>query len=120
MVGISMLFVPISLLQSLSVVQFSGGRGLLFLTDLDTLFLDVTIAAGLVLVYRRWTRARRQLPFLCFLLVLGTVTGGLLAYVVTNFGALFRLRLLMAVPLWMLALAAHGRPEATRDEYNSR
>ncbi|MGH7335709.1 MAG: hypothetical protein ACREKS_23755 [Candidatus Rokuibacteriota bacterium] len=115
-IGLATLFVPMSVLRSLSIVQFPGGRGLLFLTDLDTLFLDATMVVAFVLLYRRWRGARRQIPYACFVLLLAGVTAVLLAYVVTNFGTLFRLRLMMAVPVWMLALAAAPHPAERADE----
>jgi len=103
--GLAALFVPISILTSLSFVEVAGGRGLLFLTDVDTLFMDVAIVASFVLLYRRWTTARQHLPYLCFVLLLGGITAVLMAYVVTNFGTLFRLRIMAVVPLWLVVLA---------------
>ena len=35
-----------------------------------------------------------------------------MAYIVTNFGTLFRLRLMVVMPLWMLPLALANRPGA--------
>jgi hypothetical protein len=86
-------------------VEVSGGRGLLFLTDVDTLFIDVTILAALVLLWMRWPTVRRHAPYVTFTLMLGCLTALLLAYVVTNFGTLFRLRMLTVVPFWLLLLA---------------
>lgn len=104
-VGLGTLFVPISLLKALGVTNFSGGRGLLVVTDIDTLFVDATILASLALLYLRWDVARRHLPYVCFLLLLGCATTVLLAYVVTNFGTQFRLRMLAVVPFWLLLVA---------------
>jgi hypothetical protein len=103
--GLGALLVPISLLQRFSGLEISGGRGLLFLTDADTLFVDATLVATFALVWMRWQTARRHLPYQAFVLVLGCTTALLLAYVVTNFGTLFRLRMLMVVPFWLLLLA---------------
>ena len=44
------------------------------------------------------------------LLLLGTVGAVLVGYVVTNYGTLFRLRLLAVVPFWLLPLVAAPRP----------
>ncbi len=121
--GLATLFVPISLLQALAITNFTGGRGLLFVTDIDTLFVDVTMLASLGLLYLRWNVARRRLPFVCFLLLLGTATTLLLAYVVTNFGTLFRLRMLAVIPFWLLLLAtADSRliPAAPDEDVASR
>ena len=47
------------------------------------------------------------------MLVLVSVSGGLLGYVVTNYGTLFRLRLFVVAPVWMLALACGLRKDAS-------
>jgi hypothetical protein len=105
---VAALFIPISLLRALSIVDFPGGRGLLVMTDFDTLYVDATIAVSLLLLYRNRGTARRQLPLVVFLVLLAGLTTITLAYVVTNFGTLFRLRLLAVVPLWALVLAIRG------------
>jgi hypothetical protein len=109
LLGLALLFVPISALQATSAVAIPGGRGLLVFTDLDTLFIDATVVAGLVLLYRRWDMARAQRAYVCFLLVLSGTLAVLMAYVVTNFGTLVRLRMMAIVPLWLVALAASCR-----------
>jgi hypothetical protein len=99
--GGAVLFLPITLLRGLSIVSFTGGRGLLLITDLDTLVMDAGIIAGLLLLFR----TRRQAcstPIMIFALVLAVLTTVSLAYVVTNYGTLFRLRLLAAAPIWVL------------------
>jgi hypothetical protein len=106
LVGVSTLFVPMTLLQLLGIVHLSGGRGLIFLTDLDTIYVDALIVATFAFLWYRWDAARARLPFVAFLLVLGITTGGLMAYVVTNFGTLFRLRMMVSLPIWLLAVAA--------------
>ena len=113
-VGLSLLFVPVSALRMLSIVSFSGGRGLLAITDVDTLFMDLTIAAGIAFLLRRRSAIRGQLPYVAFVVVLATASALLMAYVVTNFGTLFRLRLMVAAPLWMLPLALSARVEHER------
>jgi hypothetical protein len=108
-VGIAAEFVPISLLKAANVVTFSGGRGLLPIADLDTIFLDVSLATCLVILYRRRSLIGRRLPFVVCLLALSALTACLLAYVVTNFGSLFRLKTMVAVPTWLLCLAVSPR-----------
>jgi hypothetical protein len=100
--GSLVLFVPISLLRAASVVTFAGGAGLLLITDVDTILVDAAIVASLFLLV---VSARRVgiFPSSVFALVLAMLTIGSLAYVVTNYGTLFRLRLLGVTPFWMLA-----------------
>lgn len=108
-IGMTALVVPISALKALSVVEFAGGRGLLAIADVDALFGTAAIAFVLTLLVRRRREIGERLPFVVFGLVLATVTAALLGYVVTNFGTLFRLRYLMAVPVWLLPLALASR-----------
>jgi hypothetical protein len=109
-VGLAVVFTPISLLQASSIVEFAGGRGLLPLADIDTMFLDVSMLAVLVLLFRRRQTIGDRLPFIVFGITLSLVTAVLLGYVVTNFGTLFRIRLIVGVPIWTLALAlSHSR-----------
>ncbi len=76
-VGFAALFVPRFVGQELGLFRIAGGRGFCAFADLDTLFL---VGAAVV-------------------------TCGL-AYVVTNFGTLFRLREMVLVCLAVLPLAA--------------
>jgi len=112
LLGVAAVFVPVTVLKAAGVVSFSGGGRLLLLTDADTVFLDVAILACLVLVWRHRAVARANWTFAAFVLALGVVSAVLVGYVVTNYGTLFRLRLMAAVPLWMLPLALRGAASA--------
>ena len=107
--GLGFLFVPVSLLRALSLTDLTGGRALLAMADLDTMFMDLTILAGIALLVRRRSTIGDRLAYLCFAGALGVSAALLMAYIVTNFGTLFRLRLMMAAPFWMLPLALGTR-----------
>jgi hypothetical protein len=107
--GILLLFVPASLVLELSSTDFTIGRGLLFITDVDTVVQDLLLVAVIAVLLRERTAARENLPFIVFAALLACVVALSLAYVVVNYGTLIRLRLIVAVPLWMLALAASNR-----------
>lgn len=101
LLGCAVMFVPVSILHALSVVTFKGGRGMLFFTDIDTVFIDLTLAGcALVLV---GTRPKGlSIPLLmCGVVFAILITVGL-SYIVTNFGTLVRLRLMAIAPLWVL------------------
>lgn len=104
-VGLATVFVPISLLKALHIVQFSGGRALLPIADVDTLFLDASLLLILGLLYTRRRVIGDRLPFVVFAIGLSAASAMLLGYVVTNFGTLFRMRLMIAVPIWTVVLA---------------
>jgi hypothetical protein len=108
MIGVAALFVPVSVLRGLSIVEFEGGRNLLVFTDIDTLFLDLTLAIGLVLLVRGWPALRHNLAYVIFAASLTLILIILTAYVVTNYGTLVRLRLMMAIPVWTIPLAMRG------------
>jgi hypothetical protein len=99
--GCAVLFVPITFLRGLSIVSFTGGRGLLLITDLDTLVMDLGIVASLLFIFSRGL-PRSSMPVTIFALALALLTTVSMAYVVTNFGTLFRLRLLAVTPMWVL------------------
>jgi hypothetical protein len=103
--GLIAMFVPISLLQAAGVVDIQGGRGFLYITDLDTLFIDATVLGIAWLLYRERRALRHRQVYLCFCLVVAVLSAVLLAYVVTNLGTLFRLRLIALMPFWMAPLA---------------
>ncbi len=108
-IGLAIVFVPISVLKSLSVVDFPGGRGFLPIADLDTVFQDVAILCLLGLVWTRRHAIGTRLPFVAFCVMLAGTTAVLLGYVVTNYGTLFRMRPMMAIPLCVLVVALSSR-----------
>jgi hypothetical protein len=107
--GLAVFVVPISILKAVSLVEFSGGRGLLPVADADTLLMDGSLFALGSVVFRRRHLIRNDRAFVIFGLMLGLVTALLLGYVVTNFGTLFRIRYLASAPFWTLALAVSPR-----------
>jgi len=108
--GLLLVFVPATLLSAAGLVHFRGGAGgAVALADLDTLYVVLSLLAVLLLAWRRWRARELALPYALFILLVAVPTALGLAYVVTNFGTLFRLRLLVSVPFWMLVLAA-ARP----------
>ncbi len=115
MLGLGAVFVPVSLLRATGLVNFSGGGRMLLLTDVDTIFLDLTIVASLLLVWRHRREIGGAWTLAAFLLVLGVVSALLVGYVVTNYGTLFRLRLLAVVPFWLLPLVLARPVQGTPD-----
>jgi hypothetical protein len=109
LVGLAIIFVPLSLVRTIVDVEFSGGRGLLSIVDLDTIYLDLAILLVIALLWKRRHAIGDRLPFVVFGIILSATTAVLLGYVVTNFGTLWRLRPLIAVPLWILVVALSPR-----------
>jgi hypothetical protein len=107
-VGLAAVYVPISILRATRLVTFDGGRGFLTLTDCDTLFLDFTMVAVLAVLWRWRVAMKENLPAVVCFAALTLISAVVIAYAVTNFGTLFRLRLMIATPGWMLLLTIAG------------
>jgi hypothetical protein len=103
--GLAAMFVPMSILEAASFVDIGGSRGMLLVADIDTLFLDASLVGLGWLLWRRRGYASAEVAGLISAMALAGVCAVLLAYVVTNFGTLLRLRLLVAAPIWLAPLA---------------
>jgi hypothetical protein len=104
-VGLAAMVVPVSLLKAAHIVDIPGGRGLLLVTDLDTLCLDASAIAAVWLLIRERRALTHDRAYLCVCLVMFVLVTPMLAYVVTNLGMLVRLRVIAFLPLWMATLA---------------
>ena len=107
--GLGIVFVPLSVLKTILGIEISGGQGLLSITDIDTIYMDVVMFLGLALLWKRRQMVGDRLPFVIFGLTLSAATALLLGYVVTNYGTLWRMRPLVAIPVWVLAVALSQR-----------
>ena len=105
MFGLGVVFIPVSILKAIAGVHFPGGRGLLSIADLDTVFLDVASLIVLALLWQRRRQIGDRVPVALFGVTLSITTAVLLGYVVTNFGTLWRMRPLVMVPLWIVIIA---------------
>lgn len=110
--GLATMFVPLTLLKALSVVQVSGGAAMHALGDIDTVCFDIMMVAIGVVTWRLRHAVRGNTPYLVFSLALALMLTALMAYIVTNVGTLVRLRLMLAVPFWTMTFAFARLPEA--------
>ena len=94
--GVAAMFIPISLVQATGALWFEGGGRMLLATDIDTLVIDATILFCLVVVWRRRWGVPGGAAYGLYTLLLAIASTVLIAYIVTNFGTLFRLRLMAA------------------------
>lgn len=113
--GLVVFFVPISLVEIISGIDVGGGRGLLHVTDVDTVFLDGAILSMFALLWTRRHAIGNRLPLVVLGVILFATAAVLLGYSVTNFGTLWRLRPMVVVPLWVLAVALSPRTESPRE-----
>ncbi len=68
-VGLAAIFVPVTTLEALSLVDISAGGGLLVFTDLDTIVLDVLALCVAWTLYRHRQALRGRGTYLAFCLV---------------------------------------------------
>jgi ketosteroid isomerase-like protein len=108
--GAAALLLPRSLGERLGLFHIGGGRGLFRLTELDTILFDAALVIAVAIIAARFAAARRS-PLVWLLVALALLIAAPMAYAVTNFGTLFRLRemILLAV---ILAPAAVTSPRA--------
>jgi hypothetical protein len=110
-VGLAVMFVPITLLKALSLVAVGGGKGLLLVTDIDTIVMDLLTLLCVAVFFR--DRSRASVGTAAALLIVALLTTIAMAYVVTNFGTMFRLRPIALAPLWLLPALALTRPDVS-------
>ena len=110
--GFAATLLPISALKAAGVVEFTGGRGLLVVTDIDAIvnLLLVAVTASLV---PAWWRRPRHIAYVVYAIALAAAVWGPMAYVVTNFGTLFRLRVMVFVLVWLVLLGLAGTGDRT-------
>ena len=110
-IGLAITFLPLAVVGTFLPIDMAAGDGMFWVTDLDIVVLDAGALALLVMLWRRRRLVGDRLPLVVIGLVYSAMVAVLLGYVVTNFGALSRMRPLIGVPLWMLAAALAPCPK---------
>lgn len=104
--GLAATFLPRAVGRSLGLYSIGGGRGAWAFAELDTLcFLAACLLGGLWTVRAAW-RAGRLSPLALQAALSALLIAAGLAFVVTNYGTLFRLREMILMPLSLAPLAA--------------
>ena len=114
LMGVTSVVVPRSIGERLGLFHIGGGQGMFWFTELDTVIFDIIVlCAVFALVLRRSVSWRN--PLVWFLALLTLLAGLPLAYVITNYGTLFRLREMIYIGLALtpLALATSWRRDET-------
>jgi hypothetical protein len=102
--GVASTVVPRTIGERLGLFHIGGGQGMFWFTEIDTLIFDATLFIAIIAVARRGLLSWRN-P-LVWLLALPTLLAGIsLAYVITNYGTLFRLREMIYIGLALIPLA---------------
>jgi len=118
--GVASVVMPRSIGERMGVFRIGGGQKMFWFTDLDTIVFDfIALFAVLAMAAGRFLSLRN--PLVWFLALLTVLAGLPLAYAITNYGTLYRLREMIYIGLALTPLAvatAWRRDEAavTPDE----
>ncbi|HVE69849.1 MAG TPA: nuclear transport factor 2 family protein [Thermoanaerobaculia bacterium] len=112
--GLAAIFLPRVIGEALGLFHIGGGRGFLWLTDVDTILFDIALLVSIAVIARRFRAASRD-PLVWMLIAFTLLIALPLAYAVTNFGTLFRLREtvylgIILAPAAAIAAAARRAP----------
>jgi hypothetical protein len=111
LLGLTTLFIPITVLRALSLVDVRGNWVMVAVGDIDTVYFDCVLVAIVFALARLSRRTRPNIPYLVFGTALTLVLIALMPYVVTNVGTLVRLRLMLLAPLLSLTFAFARMPD---------
>lgn len=102
---------PRSIATRLDLVQIGGGRhNLWWFVELDTIFFDVILLIALGLVIANLRGRAYGNPLFWLVVVVTVLNAAALLYTVTNFGTLFRLRMMIFTSLALIPLALVTAP----------
>jgi hypothetical protein len=94
--GLAAMFLPRILGEAVGLVHIGGGRGLWLFAELDTIAFDLVLLYAIVHCTRSLRSGRAALTATFVLCVaVFVMTAGPMLYTVSNFGTLFRLRLML-------------------------
>ena len=119
--GLIALTLPRAIAVRLDLLDIRGGRGLWAFADLDTLFFDATLILAIVSLVVAFRRGTVATPLMVLVLFTTFAIGGGLAYVVSNYGTLFRLREMIWICLALIPFVVSGekRNVATVPDHES-
>jgi hypothetical protein len=109
--GFAAMFLPRFVAQSVGLIHIGGGRGFWFFAEVDTLVFDAVLLFVAVYCIRALRTYARVTPLFVLLVLLFLMTAGPMMYTVTNFGTLFRLRLMVYFIAAILPLTLASREE---------
>ena len=109
-VGLAVMFLPLTVLEPLGVVDVSLGRVATLVSDTDTMFILVTMVMLAGFLRSVSGRVSIDWALAACLASVAVVSVVLIGYVVTNVGTLTRLRVPALVFIWLLPLATRVRP----------
>jgi len=110
--GGAALLLPRPVAQATGLLNLSGGRGLFFFADVDTIFFDAVLLIAILALVRAPRAPKWRNPLLWLVVVVTFTIGAAFVYAISNFGALFRYRSMIFIGIVMIPVVAAW---ATRD-----
>jgi|KBSSwiStaDraftv2_1062776.scaffolds.fasta_scaffold05360_4 hypothetical protein len=118
--GIAALVLPVTIGSLFGILHVGGGRNLWAFVEVDTIALDCVLIFAIWYCGRYLSRYRRATPLFVMVLIVLVATAVPMAYTVTNFGTMFRLRgmlytLAAVLPLTLAGVTTPAPPLPDRD-----
>ena len=104
--GTAALLLPRPIARATGLLDMSGGRGLFFFADIDTLFFDLVLIAAVLALVRAPRLQKWRSPLVWLVLIVTLAMGASFVYAVSNFGALFRYRSMIFIGIAMIPVVA--------------
>jgi ketosteroid isomerase-like protein len=104
--GTEALVVPATLGKRLGLFDVGAGRGLLWFADIDTVIFDLALVFALWALFAASAAAAWRNPVTWLILLTTFLIAPPLAYSISNFGTLFRLREMIYLGLLLIPIAA--------------
>lgn len=114
--GTAALALPHAIAERIGLVHVGGGRGMWLLIEMDTLVFDIALVFAIVGFVGALRRRALNSPVFWIIGIVTAMIAGALAYTVSNFGTLFRLRDMVFLGLTLLPLAAAAGSRQTAEE----
>lgn len=102
--GAAAVLLPSRVARDLGLLEMGGGRGFWWFTDIDSVVFDVMLVVAVVFIFRRLRWRALANPIFWFVVIVAMVAVPI-AYTITNYGTLFRLRAMLFVTLALIPLA---------------
>jgi len=112
--GLAALALPVSVGRLLGIISVGGGRNLWAFVDLDTIAFDLVLLFVIWYCGRHALTRRWPTPLFVMVAIVVAATTLTMAYAVTNFGTLFRLREMVYVLTALLPVTLAPAISATR------
>ena len=112
--GVLAVIVPRTILRGLHLVRIESGYDLWWFIDIDTVVFDVILIAAAIFVVRRLRGTTLRNPLFWLTLSIAVGVGVPIVYAVSNFGTLFRLRLMVYTVAALIPLALSMAAENKR------